>query len=1120
MADMEAKVAAFNQAQQEAEARARGFYAAVNAEFKKLDDIVLALSSQRKELARLSDELRAAAASGSAEARSALQQLDRDSVSRRLSDLNKLIAPDYGGVWARMFLGKVNAKVYREGERYVMKNEYEKFKNKQLLPFLVLVFFSAYLHHSVIAHTLLQVWSLFYFSSLALRENLLRVNGSTIRTWWVTHHYLSSVLSLVFIVWPVSSATFQEFQPVFFYYCVCQALVQFLLNAYQRQRLYNLVALGKASPMDVTGEASVPTSSTRCQMHIMVLYPFVLFVQGFQLYCCYVLSKIAWRTHIVDWEVAAAAVLFAILFCGNFITTNFTYFEKYRHWRRHSQSTTPRMAQAAVAASAAVKKALAALAAALAVAVAAERLTFNTTEIYWTGGETCGAAACGAYEWEASYACSNGVGEWMDGVRVFQDPTPRNVPKVITGLAAHVTGSFNCDLDKDQSHLMMLVQRTALRESIALPDTGGCICPNCASTITIKADGQYKYNEYNQDGANRIIALPSDSFICLSKIKITVECEILNPVVFSVAPSCGPVEGGTLIEVSGANYPRYPMPVYCLFDGLQYPAVYKPNATGVILCETPPFSHEGLVTVGVKYDFYASNGLRLESRGPALSQFLYTEGVRLTRVTPSYAAPDGSVQLVIEGENIDYENDRQRYYVTCSTPVWNTTGTKQTFVALLDITLNGQQYSSTLQFKFRSTGGISPAVLQWSIIGSSCCLFVVVFLVLAAYMRYRHSLDGYERIREGNFEIDYSEVKVGPRIGKGTFGEVFRGTWRGAVIAIKKMPANDMSDVMLHEFNKEITLMRSMRHPNVLQFLGSCLEPPNICILFEYMGRGSLYSILHNPAEHFDWPLLLGALCDTSRGVLYLHSSKPPIIHRDLKSHNLLVDENWKVKVSDFGLSTIMEQASQTMTACGTPCWTAPEVLKHLHYSQKADVYSFSIVMWECLTRRDPYAGMPPFKVIFAVGNEGLRPALPSYTPPEFASLVRDCWDESPLRRPSFEVILERMEAMTRLGWSGDPFSGLSTPARSVSQSPKASSAKDIAASPGAETSSPPSFQLVPKYVSPAEMLGSPASPTLVPVVSQKQRRQSQGPAASGSKRNSAQITAPAASGSSQKIHD
>jgi len=114
-----------------------------------------------------------------------------------------------------------------------------------------------------------------------------------------------------------------------------------------------------------------------------------------------------------------------------------------------------------------------------------------------------------------------------------------------------------------------------------------------------------------------------------------------------------------------------------------------------------------------------------------------------------------------------------------------------------------------------------------------------------------------------------------------------------------------------------------MRHPHTLTFMGLCTNHPDICIITEYMPRGSVYQILHNKTIELSWDLIRRMALDTCKGMNYLHCSNPIIIHRDLKSHNLLVDESWKVKVSDFGLSRkIEDEVATTLTACGTPCWT------------------------------------------------------------------------------------------------------------------------------------------------------------------------------------------------------
>ncbi|GAM19520.1 hypothetical protein SAMD00019534_026950 [Acytostelium subglobosum LB1] len=322
-----------------------------------------------------------------------------------------------------------------------------------------------------------------------------------------------------------------------------------------------------------------------------------------------------------------------------------------------------------------------------------------------------------------------------------------------------------------------------------------------------------------------------------------------------------------------------------------------------------------------------------------------------------------------------------------------------------------------LYYTMKKSGGFNDlSTKQWAIISGSIVGGMLLIIVTFVIVKRKIGRMGYQKIKEGK-NIDIGEVKLGERIGKGNFGEVYKGYWRGAVVAVKKLPAHNITEVVMKEFHREIELMKNLRHPNVLQFLGSCTIPPNICICTEYMPRGSLYSILHDAKVVLQWTLIRKMCLDAVKGVIYLHNSNPIILHRDLKSHNLLVDDNWKVKVADFGLSTIEQTA--TMTACGTPCWTAPEVLRNQRYTEKADVYSFAIVMWECATRMDPYAGMPPFQVIFAVGREGLRPPLPKQCPPEFVKLITECWEENPLMRPSMENIMQRLEMMDLSGGGG-----------------------------------------------------------------------------------------------------
>jgi serine/threonine protein kinase len=126
---------------------------------------------------------------------------------------------------------------------------------------------------------------------------------------------------------------------------------------------------------------------------------------------------------------------------------------------------------------------------------------------------------------------------------------------------------------------------------------------------------------------------------------------------------------------------------------------------------------------------------------------------------------------------------------------------------------------------------------------------------------------------------------------------------------------------------------------------------PNLCIVTEFVRQGCLKDILGNRTMKLTWVQRLRMLKSAALGINYLHTLPQCIIHRDLKPSNLLVDENWNVKIADFGFARIKEE-NATMTRCGTPCWTAPEIIRGEKYAEKADVYSFGIIMWEMLTRK------------------------------------------------------------------------------------------------------------------------------------------------------------------------
>ncbi|GAB4834345.1 hypothetical protein Ancab_032599 [Ancistrocladus abbreviatus] len=262
-------------------------------------------------------------------------------------------------------------------------------------------------------------------------------------------------------------------------------------------------------------------------------------------------------------------------------------------------------------------------------------------------------------------------------------------------------------------------------------------------------------------------------------------------------------------------------------------------------------------------------------------------------------------------------------------------------------------------------------------------------------------------------EIHWEDLQLGEEIGQGSYAVVYRGLWNGSDVAIKVFFGNDYNEGTLLDYKKEIDIMRRLRHPNVLLFMGACCSNERLAIVTEFLPRGSLFRTLHRSNQTLDVRRRLRMALDVARGVNYLHHRHPPIVHRDLKSSNLLVDKNWTVKVGDFGLSRLKHATLlSAKSGLGTPQWTAPEVLRNDPSNEKSDVFSFGVILWELMTESIPWSNLNSLQVVGVVGFMDRRLDLPEGLDPRIASIINDCWQSKPELRPSFEEILQRMSGL------------------------------------------------------------------------------------------------------------
>jgi len=275
------------------------------------------------------------------------------------------------------------------------------------------------------------------------------------------------------------------------------------------------------------------------------------------------------------------------------------------------------------------------------------------------------------------------------------------------------------------------------------------------------------------------------------------------------------------------------------------------------------------------------------------------------------------------------------------------------------------------------------------------------------------------------WSIAGNEIRFLERLGSGRSAKVYKGLYRDQEVAIKVLkPILDRKE--LHNFKCELDIMSSVHSPHVVQFYGGCLQP-KICLVMEYCSHGSLYHLFQRKELDFNWTLFFRLALETVEGVLALHNHTPTIVHRDLKSLNLLVNSDYSVKVCDFGLSRVVQSSQDESTLGklrGTYAYSAPEVYKGEKYSSKADVFSLGIILWEGIARvftgeyQRPYKEYNyriDFQIIIQSAKHGVRPKLGlDITPDSLRTLITRCWNPLPGERPETAEVLHLLQEIKK----------------------------------------------------------------------------------------------------------
>lgn len=248
-------------------------------------------------------------------------------------------------------------------------------------------------------------------------------------------------------------------------------------------------------------------------------------------------------------------------------------------------------------------------------------------------------------------------------------------------------------------------------------------------------------------------------------------------------------------------------------------------------------------------------------------------------------------------------------------------------------------------------------------------------------------------------------------LGRGAFGEVKKAYWRKCLVAVKFLKKTlETQEDQIIPFVEEFNLLKNLRHPNILLYIGGCISGPEHFLVTEYCENGNLFEFLHGPRPNvLDIKHRLQMALEIAKGVNYLHSFNPPILHRDLKSLNILLNKNLEVKIADFGWARLRNPHMTRLR--GTFQWMAPEVILKDSYTEKADVYSFGIILWEFWSIDPPYKDIVAKDVANNVKKDrNYRPKVPLDMPKEISELMQKCWDYDPAKRPTYLEIINYIE--------------------------------------------------------------------------------------------------------------
>ncbi|XP_063460654.1 tyrosine-protein kinase Fer isoform X2 [Pan paniscus] len=262
--------------------------------------------------------------------------------------------------------------------------------------------------------------------------------------------------------------------------------------------------------------------------------------------------------------------------------------------------------------------------------------------------------------------------------------------------------------------------------------------------------------------------------------------------------------------------------------------------------------------------------------------------------------------------------------------------------------------------------------------------------------------------------LSHEDVILGELLGKGNFGEVYKGTLKDKTSVAVKTCKEDLPQELKIKFLQEAKILKQYDHPNIVKLIGVCTQRQPVYIIMELVSGGDFLTFLRRKKDELKLKQLVKFSLDAAAGMLYLESKN--CIHRDLAARNCLVGENNVLKISDFGMSR--QEDGGVYSSSGLKQipikWTAPEALNYGRYSSESDVWSFGILLWETFSLGVcPYPGMTNQQAREQV-ERGYRMSAPQHCPEDISKIMMKCWDYKPENRPKFSELQKELTIIKR----------------------------------------------------------------------------------------------------------